>query len=198
VRPQAWLGAGAAALAALAAAGCGGGARQDAHEPEGDFPVEVSAASFPTSQRVPERVTMRIAVRNAGRRTLPAVAVTLFQTGGGTQAAAFADTSNEPGVAASSRPIWIIQRGPRGGDTAYANTWTLGPLAAGRTKTFSWDVSPVRGGRYSISYRVAAGLGGRAKAVAPGGGPVEGRFRVRIDDTPPSSRVGSDGAVVTG
>jgi hypothetical protein len=189
------LGVGAA-LAALVGAGCGG-ERQDADEPEGDFPVEVSAASFPASQRVSSPVAMKIAVRNTGRRALPEVAVTLFKTGGGTQAAAFAQTSEQPGLASSSRPVWIIQDGPRDGDSAYANTWTLGPLAAGKTKTFVWDVVPIQGGRYSISYRVAAGLTGRAKAVAPGGGPVEGRFRVRIDDTPAQSEIADDGAVET-
>jgi hypothetical protein len=186
---------GAAALAAVAGAGCGGSDRQDADEPAGDFPVEVTAASFPARQRVSRPATMKIAVRNAGRRAVPGVAVTLFKTGGGTQAAAFAQTSEQPGLASSSRPIWIVQDGPRGGDTVYANTWSLGPLAAGKTKTFAWDVTPIRGGRYSISYRVAAGLTGRARAVAPGGGPVGGRFSVRIDDTPATATIAPDGAV---
>ena len=189
------LGVGAAALAALAGAGCGGSHRQDANEPPGDFPVEVAAASFPASQRVSHPATMKIAVQNAGRRALPGVAVTLFKTGSGTQAAAFAETSEQPGLASSSRPIWVVQDGPPGGDTVYANTWALGPLAAGKTRTFAWHVTPIRGGRYSVSYRVAAGLTGRAKAVAPGGGPVGGRFTVRIDDTPGTASIAPDGAV---
>src|SRR5512134_3222939 len=36
-----------AAAPAVGAAACGGGGRQDADEPEGEFPVEIVAAEFP-------------------------------------------------------------------------------------------------------------------------------------------------------
>ena len=39
----------AGVMSALVIAGCGGGQRQDASEPNGKFPVDVSTASFPTA-----------------------------------------------------------------------------------------------------------------------------------------------------
>ena len=71
-------------------------------------------------------------------------------------------TSKYPELAADKRPIWAIERGPGpiahppvqsqevspagGGQTAYVNTWALGPLAAGQTRTFIWKVTPVKAG----------------------------------------------------
>ena len=46
-----------AGLAAVALTGCGGGSRQDAQEPSGTFPVTVTAASFPTTQRLAQHTT---------------------------------------------------------------------------------------------------------------------------------------------
>src|SRR5512132_314682 len=50
---------GATALV-LAATGCGGGARQDADEPSGQFEVAIATASFPARQRLaqPERLVV--------------------------------------------------------------------------------------------------------------------------------------------
>jgi len=39
-------------LVAVLAAGCGGGARQDADEPSGEFKVEIVDASFPRVQHI--------------------------------------------------------------------------------------------------------------------------------------------------
>ena len=89
--------------------------------------------------------------------------------------------------------MWIVDEGPRGGSTAFTNTWALEGLAPGQTKTFSWKVTPVEAGRYSVKYTVAAGLDGKARArTADGDGPVRGTFRVRVDDRPSSSRVNPD------
>jgi hypothetical protein len=38
------------ALCTVGLAACGGGERQDEGEPEGEFPVEITAAEFPPSQ----------------------------------------------------------------------------------------------------------------------------------------------------
>ena len=49
----------------LFAAGCGGGERQDEDEPSGNFSVDVVSATFPEQQRLAEKVSLRLRVRNA-------------------------------------------------------------------------------------------------------------------------------------
>ena len=67
----------AAIAASVVLGACGGGARQDANEPSGIFPVAVPIASFPAFQRLAQRTHLVIAVRNAGSKTIPNVAVTI-------------------------------------------------------------------------------------------------------------------------
>jgi hypothetical protein len=196
------LAAGTTALAVLLATGCGG-QRQDANEPTGTFPVRVSAASFPASQRLSQEAVMTITVQNTGTKAVPDIAVTVYKTGTSkareqTRAAAFGDTSKQPNLASTSRPIWIVDHGPKGGDTAYSNTWALGPLAAHRSRTFTWHVSPTRAGNFGISYEVAAGLNGKARARAPGGGVPRGSFRISVSGVPSQSTVDDNGNVVSG
>jgi hypothetical protein len=185
------------AFAAAIGAGCGG-TRQDAGEPSGRFALRVDHASFPSAQSISRDVTLSLVVRNAGSRTAPDVAVTLLGRDGSTASAAFAETSDQSGLASRSKPIWIVDHGPGGGDTAYSNSWSLGPLAPGRSRRFSWTVTPARPGRFDVVYRVAAGLTGRARAVGPGGRAVTGYFRTSISDKPAQATVDADGNVVTG
>jgi hypothetical protein len=196
VRRIGHIAVGAASIAAFGMAGCGG-QRQDANEPSGNFPVEITAASFPPAQRLSKDVQMRITVRNAGSRTMPVVAVTITKTGGGTEAAAFGSTSQQSGMASTSRPNWIVDKGPVGGDSAYSNTWTGGALKPGKSKTFVWLVSPIKAGTYGLSYRVAAGLSGKAKAVLQGGGIPHGTFAVSVSGKPAQATVDDAGNVVT-
>ena len=187
-------------LAALVvAAGCGGGERQDADEPEGSFRLEVAEASFPARQAISERSTMRISVRNAERRTVPNVAVTVEIAGAtpGAGAVAFAQSRDDRRLADPNRPIWVLDRGPAGGTSAYDNTWSLGPLPAGRSRTFEWQLTAVKAGRYSIAYRVSPGLAGRAR-LASGSSQAGGTFEVEIADEPVPARVDDDGDVVRG
>jgi hypothetical protein len=184
-----------AAVCALGVGACGGGERQDANEPEGTFQLEVSSATFPASQSIAEAAVLKIAVRNADQKALPNVAVTIqtkSKTPGGA-AQAFAEDTGNPNLADPSRPVWILDKGPIGGDTAYTNTWALGRLAPGQTKTFEWHVTAVKAGDYTVDYSVSPGLNGRAKPAGSGGA---GTFKVTIDDTPPDARVGSDGKVI--
>ena len=172
------------ALAGCAAlvAGCGGddSARQDADEPKGTWTVDVVEAEFPRSQRLAEQETLRIRVRNTADRALPNVAVTVDS---------FTRRSEQAGLADPNRPVWIVDDGPRGGTTAYTNTWALGRMAPGQTKTFEWRVTPVEAGTHRVSYRVAAGLDGKAIARLEGGDRPEGTFTVRISKRPSQSRV---------
>ena len=165
-------------------AGCGGGnARQDADEPRGTWNVEVVEAEFPSSQRLARQETMRIRVRNADDRAVPNVAVTVE---------GFSRRSEQPGLADPTRPVWILDNGPRGGTTAYTNTWALGTIPPGGEKTFEWRATPVRAGTHRLTYRVAAGLDGKAKAQLEGGEAPEGSFSVNVDRKPARSRVDPD------
>ena len=59
-----------------------------------------------------------------------------------------------------------------------------------------WNVTPVQGGTYTVHYRVAAGLEGKAKAVTADGSVPEGEFVVRISTAPPQTEVEGSGKVV--
>ena len=186
-------------LAALAiASGCGGGERQDADETKGTFRIEVAAASFPAQQSIAKPATLRIGVRNAGKRTAPNVAVTVETKGAtpGAGAVAFAQSQNDERLADPNRPVWILDEGPGGGTSAYANSWTLGPLRAGQTKDFEWKLTAVKAGSYSIAYSVAPGLDGKARLASDS--KARGTFRVEIADEPIPARVNDAGEVIRG
>jgi hypothetical protein len=170
----------AGALMLLVAAGCGGGARQDANEPSGTFPVDIVKDSFPLSQHIAQQSRLRISVRNAGTKTIPNVAVTV-------KGLSVRDT--QPGLADPNRPVWIIDSGPRGGDTAYVGTWALGSLRPHATRTFVWRLTPTKTGVYDVRYEVAAGLNGKAQARTRDGSRPTGSFTVRISGKPANARV---------
>ena len=170
----------AASAAALAGAGCGGGERQDAAEPSGTFQVDVVRASFPTKQHLAQPERFVIAVRNSGQKTVPNVAVTV---------SSFAERSEQAGLADSQRAVWIIDDSPRGGQTAYTNTWALGRLAPGQTRRFVWRVTAVQSGTHTVKWQVAAGLNGKAKATLSGNRAPAGSVTVDVSDKPGQARV---------
>ena len=184
------------ALAALSA--CGGGESQDANEAEGTFRVDVTDASFPSDQSIAGQEMMRIRVRNPGEEALPNVAVTVETKGKrpGDGPVAFAQSSGDSRLADPNRPVWVLETGPRGGTSAYSNTWSLGRLPAGRSRTFEWKLTPVEPGTYSIAYRVAPGLDGKARLAA--GSKARGTFDVTISDEPVPARVNDRGEVERG
>ena len=74
----------------------------------------------------------------------------------------------------------------------------VGGHAAARAseRELTWKLVPTKAGTYTIDYRVAPGLTGRARAA-------DGRHerhasRVAIDDEPVPARVGEDGEVERG
>ncbi|MBA2766827.1 MAG: hypothetical protein H0U33_07615, partial [Solirubrobacterales bacterium] len=87
---------------------------------------------------------------------------------------------------------WILESGPRGGTTAYVNTWAKGELPAGETARFEWDVTAVEAGTHELAYRVAAGLDGKARAQGEGERAPEGDVTVTITDRPTDARVDPD------
>jgi hypothetical protein len=184
----------AAMAVALGLAACGG-KEQDADSPGGTFRVEIASASFPAKQRLAQTATMKVTVRNADTKAVPSVAVTVATQPGKSGGAAqpFGSDIADPAVADAARPIWVVDQPPKGGDTAVTNTWTLGRLPAGQSRTFTWKVTPVKAGKYTIDYSVTPDLTGKAKAAA---GKTKGSFAVDVSDVPPSAKVGDDGEVV--
>jgi hypothetical protein len=187
-------------------AGCGGGSEQDVHEPSGTYTLEVVKASFPEKQAVARPSVLTLAVRNAGQTEAPDVAVAVRS---------FYYRSEYPGLANRARPIWIVDSGPGatpatavetvpfdspGADvTATTNIWAAGALAPGETRTFRWDLEPVKAGEHTVAYTVGAGINGRALASSPSGSAVTGSFSVAIAKAPPASHVDPEtGAVASG
>ena len=181
---------------------CGGGERQDANEPEGDFKVRVVDASFPSAQRLAKRSRLRITVENLeARRAVPNIAVTVH---------GFDTRLEGPDQADPARPVFVVngrpkeigalpeakEQAPAGGETVYKGTWALGRLEPGGRRTFEWSVTAVRAGPFRLSYEVAAGLHGKARAVTPERRPVKGLFIGRVDGRPPDARVADDGRTV--
>lgn len=199
--------AGAGVLAVFIASGCGGGgARLDASEPSRTYSLEVLNAVFPTKQSIAKPTVFALRVRNPGSATIPNVAVTLDS---------FYYTENHPELASDKRPIWVIERGPGprarppvstqevsqpgGAQTVYVNTWALGALPHNATRTFIWHVVPVKTGVWTVHYRLAPSLAGKARATLPGGGPVQGQLTASIAKVPPSTHVDPNtGRVVAG
>jgi len=251
------------ALCSTGIVACGGGERQDEDEPEGEFPVQIVNAEFPTKQRLAQTSELTITVSNTGDETIPELAITVFTTpeegaedaedeGTSTDGTAtteagegdeldealeeeagtstegevqgatpgpgsgsFSVLSDQPDLAIPSRPVWILEQGyPReagtdagspppgelsgsgGADTAQTNTFAFGEFEPNASKEIVWKVTPVQSGTYTVHYRVAAGLHGKAVAVTSDGSIPEGEFVVVISNTPPQTRVDDSGKVV--
>ena len=181
-------------------------------EPEGEFPVEVVAAKFPTDQRLAQTSDLELAIENTGDEDVPDLAVTIF-------------TGDEPverlvlGPLRPARPrrpepagldprerlpeaghagdVEGPRRGAAGGaEAAQTNTFSFGPLPPGESQRDRLALTPVQAGTYTVHYELAAGLDGKAKAVTADGSPVEGEFVVTITDKPPQARVNDAGKVV--
>jgi hypothetical protein len=171
-------------------AGCGGGARQDASEPSATFSVQVVRAAFPTSQTLAEHSALDIRVMNTGSKTVPDIAVTVD---------GFTYRVNDPSLASQSRPAWIVDSGPAGGDSSYTNTWALGALPPGHTADFLWHLTAIHAGSHTLHWTVAAGLNGKAGAQQADGVQPHGQFAVDVTATPQQVYVDpATGKVVTG
>jgi hypothetical protein len=182
-------------------AACGSQPRQDENEPKGKFKVEVTRATFPSQQKLAKRSDLVITVRNAGRKAIPNLAVTL---------SGFDKRVDNPELADPNRPLFVVngrpqsiggfpeakEAAPAGGETALVNTWALGKVKAGDEKTFKWSVTAVKAGTFHIRYAVAAGLNGKARAVGRDGRIPQGSFSGSVSDTAPQSRVADDGHTV--
>jgi hypothetical protein len=193
------------ASAGLLSTGCGE-AKRDARERKSTFDVQLLSARFPAKQAIAHDSSLEIVVRNASAHTIPDVAVTVDS---------FSYKSAYPGLASNLRPTWIVNQGPGpiahppveseavnppgAGQTAFVNTWALGALAPGAVKTFVWKVTPVKAGRHTLHFQVAAGLDGKALARLANGGRPAGQFTVQVAPLPRLTHVNPDtGAIVSG
>jgi hypothetical protein len=168
-----------------------GGQRQDAHEPSGKFKVEVRAL-FPAKQALAKRSQMVVAVRNMDNRPLPNPSVTINS---------FNRNSTQANLADSSRPVFVVNVGPFGGETANQSTSAFGhELLPGATARFVWNVTAVQPGPYKIHYQVSAGLYGKAQAVdASGAVNPTGVFQGVVKQAAPHSTVNfTNGKSVSG
>ncbi len=190
---------------------CGGddGAnQQNANEPSGDYPVEVTKAKFPTEQRLALTSDLVLGVKNTGGDPLPELAFTI-ETDDGVADGSFNVRIDDPSASNPNRPVWILEnkypratdepvpKGISGGLRAQTNTFGFGPLDPGQEKTIVWRVTAVQAGTYTLHYQVEAGLDGEAKAVTADGGEVKGEFVVTISDKAPKATVNGKGQVVT-
>jgi hypothetical protein len=172
-RPTLYGGASLLLALAVALTACGGKDRQDKGAKEGTWKVQVVSASFPGKQILADTTELQIKVKNEDTRTLPNLAITVDGL----------DRREEKDAADPRRPIWVIEKGPDNSTTAYTNTWAVGAVPAGQTRTLKWKVTAVRAGTYTLRWRVAAGLTGKEKAVlADDGGAAKGEFVAQVSD----------------
>lgn len=211
IRAHAWtrgLSGAVVITAGLSLAGCGATQRPARTQASTAYPVQIVAARFPARQRLAEQTRLTIAVRNAGRRALPDVAVTITNPRYGTSVQPFATYLHMPNLEGHSRAAWVVDRppgpcrfscragGPGGAATPETHTWTLGRLAPGATARFEWAVTAVMAGRFRVRYAVGAELGARPSAVLADGRVASGTFDVQISSAPEHETVSDSGAIV--
>jgi hypothetical protein len=158
------------AVAVLLAA-CGGEASSDANQPSGTYDVRVADASFPTEQRLGQTSLLELTVRNTGKKTLPTLAVTVSIAGkeGQDSSLPFGIRDPQSGLAQPDRPVWV--------------------LAAGYPRL------PDSSGRFTVLYKIAAGLSENAKAESNGVA-AGGSFATDITAALPDTEVTDSGEVV--
>lgn len=198
-------------VSGLLLSACGGGEeRRDVDEPEGTFPVRVVEAEFPTRQRLAEAVELELTIENTGDKEIPDLAITIVtrdpELEDGVARGSFLVREDQVDLEDPNRPVWVLERGwprvddeaqPAGAEVAHTNTFAFGSLAPGERRRAAWRVTPVRGGTFVVTYRIAAGTEGKARAVDENGqSPPRGMFQPTVATDPPQTRVDDEGNVV--
>jgi len=184
-----------------------GESSSDANQPAGTYDVRVTDASFPAEQRLGQTSLLQLGVRNTGKKALPALTVTLSIAGkeGQSSSLPFGIQDPQTGLAQPDRPVWILAAGypklagssdPGGASTSNRKTFSLGPLKPGAATEAVWKLSAVRAGKYTVLYKVDAGLSGTAKARTTGGVAPGGSFVTEVTAALPDTEVTDDGEVV--
>ncbi len=188
-------------------AACGGDSSSDANEPAGTYRVDVDSASFPTLQRLGQTSLLRLTLHNGGRRTVPALTVTFTVAGeeGVDSSLPFGVRDPQAELAQPERPVWVLAQTyprlagsdkPGGTETSNRKTFDFGPLKPGATTEAVWKLSAVRAGKFTLLYRVGAGLSGDVRAVTDGDVPPGGSFATEITAELPETEVTDDGEIV--
>lgn len=200
--------AAAAVVAALTLSltACGDESSSDSNQAGGTYPVKVVTAEFPAQQRLGETTLLRLGVRNTGRKTLPALTVTISVGGEGRNSVLpFGYRDPQPGIAQPDRPVWVLSArypkangssDPAGAETSNLKTFDFGPLKPGTTTEAVWKLNAVKTGDFKLFYEIGAGLSGAAKAETVPGTAAGGSFLARITEVPPDTVVTDSGEVV--
>jgi hypothetical protein len=199
------VGSAALALAALLAA-CGESS-SDSNQTAGTYQVQVTKANFPSRQFIGQTSLMKIDLRNTGKKTVPALTVTVNIEGKEGEGARipFAVHTTAAGLANGDRPVWVLSaKYPRlngssegaGAETSAPKTYSFGAVKPGKTVEAIWKLSAVRPGNYTVAYEVDAGLDGEAKAETSSGVPPGGTFVADISTSLPETEVNDAGEIV--
>jgi len=150
---------------------------------------------------------MRLGVRNTGRKTVPALTVTISVGGeaGRNSSLPFGYRDPQPGLAQPDRPVWVLSARypklagstePAGAETSGSKTFDFGPLKPGETTEAIWKLNAVKTGKFTVRYEIGGGLGGKTKADAAPGTGAGGTFSVRVTQETPDTVVTDSGEVV--
>jgi hypothetical protein len=196
----------ALAVAALLAA-CGGSSSSSDNEPTGTFHVKVTEASFPSKQALGQTSLLALGIRNTGKRTVPGLTVTFTIAGkrGVESSLPFGVSDQGTELAQPERPVWVLAQTyprlhgssePGGASTSNRKTFAFGEVKPGQTVRAVWKLSAVRAGKYTVLYRIDAGLSGKARAKTTGGVNPGGSFKTEITEELPETEVNDNGEIV--
>ncbi|MGN6258614.1 MAG: hypothetical protein ACTHN3_12840 [Solirubrobacterales bacterium] len=200
------IGLAALAAAALLAA-CGGSGSSSDNEPTGTFHVKVTEARFPSKQVLGQTSLLQLGIRNTGKRTVPGLTVTFTIAGkqGVESSLPFGVSEPQRELAAPERPVWVLAQSypklhgssdPGGASTSNRKTFDFGEVKPGQTVRAVWKLSAVRAGKYTLLYRIDAGLSGKARAKTTGGVAPGGSFKAEISEELPETEVTGNGEIV--
>ncbi len=96
---------------------CGGGERQDADEPAGNFPVQgLQGAASRSNQQLANSANLELGIENSGTKTIPNLAVTIYTgkikagvTATGTGQGSFNIRLDNPNLSNPNRPVWVLE-----------------------------------------------------------------------------------------
>jgi hypothetical protein len=206
-RHRAALAAALGLLLVFSVAACGGESSSDANEAEGTYRVKVSNASFPTKQQLGQTYLLKLGVRNASDKTIPALTVNVSLKGdeGQNSTLPFGIHDPQPELAQPDRPVWVLAEhypkfdgdsAPGGAESSNQKTFVFGALKKGETAKVVWKLSAVKAGKYTVLYAIDAGLSGTARAETGSGVAPGGSFSVEISSAERDTEVTASGEVV--
>jgi hypothetical protein len=184
-----------------------GESSSDSDEAAGTYQVRVVEADFPTEQQLGQTSLLRMGIRNTGEKTVPNLTVTITIAGaeGRDSSLPFGIHAPQEGLAQADRPVWVLAHSypqlagsdePGGASTSNRKTFAFGPLKPGEASELLWKLSAVKAGKYTLLYRVDAGLSGEAEAETSGGVSPGGSFVTAITPETPETEVTDSGRIV--